>query len=102
MTEPKKPFTHNVYIWKNHGPQRRGTSQRPGWWQGEGKARLEPNGEFFIFLHSTPIGGFDGRIRCVEIGKPQPEAPDWADIAAAEGEPQRPGSDANDGEASED
>jgi hypothetical protein len=87
MTQTKKPFTHNAYIWKQYGPPRRGTSQRPGWWQGEGKARIEEkDGEIFIFLHSTPIGGFDGRIRCVEIGKPQPEAPDWAEIAAAESE----------------
>jgi hypothetical protein len=77
-----KPFTHNAYIWKNHGPPRRGVSQRPGWWQREGWARIDANGEIFVFLHSTPIGGFDGRIRCIEIDKPQPEAPNWAEIAA--------------------
>jgi hypothetical protein len=28
-----------------------------------------------------PIGGFDGRIRCIEMGKPQPDGPDWLAIA---------------------
>jgi hypothetical protein len=86
MPPETDPFTHNAYIWKNYGPMRRGTSQRPGWWQREGMARIEPNGDIFVFLHSTPIGGFDGRIKCVEIDKPQPAAPDWAEIAPADGE----------------
>jgi hypothetical protein len=79
---PEKPFTHYVYVWKNYGPQRRGTSQRPGWWQREGLSYIKDDGEIFTFLHSTPIGGMDGRIRHIPMDNEQPQAPDWADVAA--------------------
>jgi len=85
MTQPnEKPFTHYVYFWKNYGPQRRGTSQRPGWWQREGVSRIDDNGEIFTFLHSAPIGGLDGRIRHIPMDKPQPQEPDWLEVVAGE------------------
>jgi hypothetical protein len=92
--DKKKPFTHNVYIWKSYGRANK-QGQRPGWWQLEGRARIEEDGEIYQYLHSTPIGGFDGRIRVIEFSKPQPPQPDWDDIATAhsqeESAPQRPG-----------
>ena len=92
MTENPKPFTHNAYIFKNHGQPRRGQTKRPGWWQREGYARIEADGSFSVFLHSTPIGGFDGVIRCIEFGQPQPAEPTWLLAGGeAEPEPRRPG-----------
>jgi hypothetical protein len=75
-------ITHYVYIWRNYGPPRR-NGQRAGWWQREGIQWSKPNGESSVFLHSTPIGGFDGRIRLVEIDKPQPAPPNWLEVAQA-------------------
>ena len=100
----ERPYTHNAYIFKNYGrPNRQG--QRPGWWQLEGRARIEPDGDFDVYLHSTPIGGFNGRIRCIRFDKPQPKEPDWLAVAAAHDEeergPQRPGGDEDEAEESE-
>ena len=85
MTE-SKPFTHSAYIFKNEGLRK---GRRLGRWIDEGVARLEPDGSFFVYLHSTPLGGFDGRIRCVKIGSAPPDT---------NPAPQRPG----DGEESDD
>jgi hypothetical protein len=95
MTAENIKVTHYVYIWRNYGAPRRGTGQRPGWWQREGVKYIKADGEEAVFLHSTPIGGFGGLIRCVAIDEPQPQAPKWLEIvtaleeaqAAAEAEP---------------
>ena len=87
-----KPFTHNVYIFKAWGrPNRSG--QRPGWWQREGVACFGPNDEMFVFLHSTPTGGFDGRLRIIDINMKQPELPAWIEADFEDGDAQPEGDD---------
>lgn len=82
MTGDNIKITHYVYIWRNYGPPRKGTSQRPGWWQREGVKWITDDDEERIFLHSTPLGGFGGLMRCVAIDAPQPAAPKWLEVAA--------------------
>ena len=72
---------------KNEGMRK---GRRLGRLQEEGKARVEPDGSLFIYLHSLPVGGFDGRIRCYRIGtKPPEETPIkyvvWYQRACAQG-----------------
>jgi hypothetical protein len=70
--QDKTKFTHDAYIFKSEGVRK---GRRIGYWEKEGYARPEPDGEFFVYLHSTPIGGFDGRIRCRPFDSaPPPEA----------------------------
>ena len=75
-----RPFTHSAFIFKNEGLRK---GRRFGRWINEGDARIEPDGSIFVYLHSTPIGGFDGRIRCLKIGTQPPEE--------GRATPQRPG-----------
>jgi hypothetical protein len=84
MTENKPPFTHTAFMFKIEGSRR---GRRLGRWIEEGVARLEPDGSFNVYVHSTPIGGFDGRIHCAKIGNKPP---------ADESVPQRPGADGDD------
>jgi hypothetical protein len=72
MTQTK-PFTHSGFIFKTEELIK---GRRVGRWINEGDARLELDGSISIHLHSTPIGGFDGQIRCLKIGcKPPEEVP---------------------------
>ena len=84
----QKPFTHDAYIFKNEGLRK---GRRLGLWIKEGQARVEADGSLFVYLHSTPLGGFDGRVKCVKLGSPPPEE-----------KPQRPGEDADAGQGAED
>jgi hypothetical protein len=79
MPADKTKFTHDAYIFKSEGVRR---GKRVGYWEKEGYAREEPDGSLFVYLHSTPIGGFDGRVICKKYGEPPP---------AEKKEPQRPG-----------
>lgn len=86
MPIDRSKFTHDAYIFKSEGIRK----GRPvGYWQQEGVARIEPNGDLFVYLHSTPIGGFNGRIMCRTYGAPPPEDKE---------KPQRPGEDGDEGE----
>jgi hypothetical protein len=77
-------FTHDAYIFKNEGTRK---GRKLGFPVAEGVARIEPDGSIFVYLHSTPIGGFDGRIRCRKYGD---QPPDFI------GPPRRPGEDSSD------
>jgi len=81
----KSKFTHDAFIFKSEGMRK---GRRLGYWIEEGVARIEPDGSFFVYLHSTPIGGFDGRIRCQKYGSKPPAMPAPS--------PQRPGDNAED------
>ena len=90
MTDAEKPpFTHAAWIMKTE-LMRKG--RRIGRWIEEGVARLEPDGSVNIYLHSLPIGGWDGRIHLAKIGTKPPDAMPM---------PHRPGA-ADDGESAED
>ena len=65
-----KQFTHTAHIFKSEGVRR---GRKIGYWVHEGYGRDNPDGSRFIYLHSTPIGGFDGRILLTPIGKPGPQ-----------------------------
>jgi hypothetical protein len=65
----KSKFTHDAFIFKSEGVRK---GRRLGFWVAEGYARIEPDGSLFVYLHSTPIGGFDGRIRCIKYGSKPP------------------------------
>ena len=72
MTE-SKPFTHTAWMFAT-ATIRRG---RPiGRWYQEGDARVEPNGDVNIYLHSTPIGGNYKHIYLVKIGNKMPSDKD--------------------------
>jgi hypothetical protein len=88
----ERPYTHTAWILKTE-LMRKG--RRVGRWIEEGVARLDPDGEVsWVYLHSLPIGGFDGRICLTKIGTRPPE------VMPA---PQRPGSNGGDtGEADSD
>jgi hypothetical protein len=81
----KPPFTHTAWILKTELIRK---GRRVGRWIDEGVARFEPDGSVNVYLHSLPIGGFDGRIHLAKIGTSPP------DTMPA---PQRP-DDAGDGE----
>jgi hypothetical protein len=66
-------FTHKAFLFKNEGLRK---GRRVGRWIEEGDARVEKDGSINVYLHSTPIGGFDGRIHLAKIGaQPPAEAP---------------------------
>lgn len=57
MPIDRSKFTHDAYIFKREGVRK----GRPlGYWQAEGVGREQPNGDFFVYLHSTPVGGLTG------------------------------------------
>jgi hypothetical protein len=74
-----KPFTHSAWMFKTETIRR---GRRIGRWIQEGDARLEANGDANIYVHSTPVGGFNGHIYLAKIGTSPPDA---------EPAPQRPG-----------
>jgi hypothetical protein len=78
-------FTHDAYIFKVEGVRR---GKRIGYWEQEGYARTDPDQSIHIQLHSTPIGGFDGRIKCYPYGTEEPP-----DETGEDEQPQRPGDD---------
>jgi hypothetical protein len=83
MPIDKSKFTHDAYIFKREGVRK----GRPlGYWQAEGVSRIEPDGAIFTYLHSTPIGGFDGRIICRKYGSGAPPDETGSDDEAGAGE----------------
>ena len=86
MTEPqapndKPPFTHTAWILKTELIRK---GRRVGRWIDEGVARVEPDGSVNVYLHSLPIGDFEGRIHLAKIGTPPPDlnpAPQRPDAA---------------------
>lgn len=87
--EDKAKFTHDAYIFKCEGIRK---GRRVGYWEREGYSRIEPDGSLTTYLHSTPIGGFDGRIksRLYDTAPPDDENGDE--------EPERPGDAPDDGD----
>jgi hypothetical protein len=85
----KPPFTHTAWILKTELIRK---GRRVGRWIDEGVARVEPDGSVNVYLHSLPIGGFDGRIHLAAIGTAPP------DVMPA---PQRPGQAHDDEEEAE-
>ena len=85
MTETQakndKPlFTHTAWILKTDIIRK---GRRLGRWIEEGDACVEPDGSVNVYLHSLPIGGFNGRIHLARIGT---NPPDIMSMSA----PQRP------------
>jgi hypothetical protein len=66
----KPPFTHTAWILKTELIRK---GRRVGRWIDEGVARFEPDGSVNVYLHSLPIGGFDGRIHLAKIGTSPPD-----------------------------
>jgi hypothetical protein len=84
------PFTHTAWILKTELVRR---GRRVGRWIEEGMARVEPDGDVsWVYLHSLPIGGFDGRICLAKIGTSPP------DVMPT---PQRPGDDEGEADGAE-
>jgi hypothetical protein len=65
-----KPFTHTAWILKTELIRK---GRRVGRWIDEGVARMESDGSVSVYLHSLPIGGFDGKICLAKIGTPPPD-----------------------------
>jgi hypothetical protein len=77
----KPAATHTAWILKTELIRK---GRRVGRWIEEGVARFEPDGSVNVYLHSLPIGGFDGRIHLAKIGTRPPEvmpAPQRPDAA---------------------
>jgi hypothetical protein len=87
--EDKSKFTHDAYIFKTEGTRK---GRRVGYWEVEGYTRQEPDGSIYTYLHSTPIGGFDGRIKSYPYGSPEPP-----EETGDEEDPQRPAEDTAEG-----
>jgi hypothetical protein len=83
----KPPFTHTAWILKTEVIRK---GRRLGRWIDEGVARVEPDGSVNVYIHSLPIGGFNGRIHLAKIGTPPPDI-------MSNSSPQRPDA-AGDGE----
>jgi hypothetical protein len=66
----KPSFTHIAWIEKTEFIRK---GRRHGRWIEEGVARLEPDGSMHVYLHSLPIGGWDGRVYLGRIGAGPPE-----------------------------
>ncbi len=74
MTESQKekqPFTHTAWIMKTDVIRK---GRRIGRWIDEGVARVNEDGSTDVYLHSLPIGGFDGRIHLAPLGASPPDA----------------------------
>jgi hypothetical protein len=85
--QDKSKFTHDAYLFKREGVRK----GRPlGYWEQEGYSRIEPDGSIYTYLHSTPIGGFDGRIKSYPYGS-APPPDETGDDEKEDREPQRPG-----------
>jgi hypothetical protein len=80
----KPPFTHTAWILKTELVRK---GRRVGRWIDEGVARVNADGSADVYLHSLPIGGFDGRVHLALLGTSPP------DVMPA---PQRPGSESDD------
>jgi hypothetical protein len=65
-----KPFTHTAWLFATETVRR---GRRIGRWHQEGAARVEPNGDVNIYLHSTPIGGNLKHIYLSKIGNKAPD-----------------------------
>jgi hypothetical protein len=85
----RPPMTRAAWILKTHTIKK---GRRLGTWYQEGEVRDNPDGTTDVYLHSTPIGGFDGHIQIVPHGR-QP-----VDIMS---EPQRPDAAAGDDDGDE-
>lgn len=78
----RPPLTHSAWIMKTDAIRR---GRRLGRWIEEGDARHNPDGTTDIYLHSTPIGGFDGHIQLIPKGRrpidilSEPQRPDARD-----------------------
>ena len=59
-TNRRPPLTHSAWILKTHAIKK---GRRVGNWIEEGDARINADGTIDIYLHSMPIGGFDGHIQ---------------------------------------
>jgi hypothetical protein len=75
MSEPADksdlPFTHTAWILKTELIRK---GRRVGRWIEEGVARVEQDGDICgVYLHSLPIGGFDGRICLTKLGTSPPD-----------------------------
>jgi len=91
MTETQakndKPFTYTASIRKTEFVKGRRA------WRSidEGVARVESDGSINVYLHSLPIGGFDGHIHLRKIGTPPPimsmSSPQRPDAAGDADEP---------------
>jgi hypothetical protein len=88
--DDKPPATHTAWILKTEFVRK---GRRVGRWIDEGVARFEADGSVNVYLHSLPIGGFDGRIHLAKMGTSPP------DIMPA---PQRPDAAGDDEQNSED
>jgi hypothetical protein len=66
----KPPFTHTAWILKTDIIRK---GRRLGRWIEEGVARFELDGSVNVYLHSLPIGGFNGRIHLAKIGTNPPD-----------------------------
>ena len=75
----RPPLTHSAWIMKTDAIRK---GRRLGRWIEEGDARHNPDGTTDIYLHSTPIGGFDGHIQLIPKGRSpiemlsEPQRPD--------------------------
>ena len=83
----KPPFTHTALILKTDIIKK---GRRFGRWIEEGVARVEEDGSINVYLHSLPIGGWDGRIHLAKIGSNPPDVmpqrPDGGSDDEPEGE----------------
>jgi hypothetical protein len=66
----KPTHTHTAYIRKTEVIRQ---GRRLGRWVEEGVARQEADGSINVYLHSLPIGGFDGRIHLAKLGTKPPD-----------------------------
>jgi hypothetical protein len=85
----KPPFTHIAWIRKTEFVSK---GLRAWRWINEGDARVEADGSVNVYLHSLPIGGFNGLIHLAKIGTNPP------DVMPAPQRPDAAGGDAQDSE----
>ena len=80
--DKRPPFTHSAWIMKTDAIRK---GRRLGRWIEEGDARHNPDGTTDIYLHSMPLGGFDGHIQVVPKGRrpvdimSEPQRPDTSE-----------------------
>jgi hypothetical protein len=87
----KPPFTHTAWIRKTEFVRK---GRRIVRWIDEGVARVEPDGSVNVYLHSLPIGGFDGRICLTAIGTSPPDIMPTPQRPASETDEEPEGDDA--------
>jgi hypothetical protein len=66
LTNRRPPLTDDAWVLKTDAIRK---GRRIGRWIAAGEGRHNPDGSTDVYLHSLPIGGFDGHVQLTPKGR---------------------------------